>query len=249
MKEETKHKIVKILEDCVEKTIVRIKSDKTHRPFHEALLTRQLVSASAFERSFSTSFGQGPIEEISKILALASGAECVRQKETFANVNKGAVDEVERILSSLRGGDSSPDWSKEVKKVGAFKKGDFIVRRIISDLWIKRGNRELFISIKTVKPNIDQTEIVKKDMLLLKAHNPSSEPFFGLYYNPGGPRRQDYNWSVPSKIFDMKNDECVVIGQEYWNLVGGDSRSYLSLISLFEEVGTATRRKLQEIIN
>ena len=53
----------------------------TYRPFHEALLTKELVAASAFERSFSTSFGQGPIEEISRILAIATGAECARQKK------------------------------------------------------------------------------------------------------------------------------------------------------------------------
>jgi len=62
---------------------------------------------------------------------------------------------------------------------------------------------------------------VKKDMLLLKAHNPNLETYFGIYYNPGGPDRIDYNWSVPTKIFNMKQDKCVLIGPEYWDFVGG----------------------------
>lgn len=246
MKKTTRVKITSILQDCVDRAIQRVKKDKTYRPFHNALLTKKLVAASVFERSFSTSFGQGPVEEISRILAIANGAESVRQKETLVNVNKGAVDEIERILSSLRSGEASPNWQKEISKIQAYKKGDFVVRRVISDLWIKKDKIETFISIKTVKPNIDQTEIVKKDMLFLRADNPNFNTFLGLYYNPGGPKRKDYNWSVPSKIFNMKEDECVLIGQEYWEFVGGKG-TYKSLLEIFEKVGNDTRTQLEEI--
>ncbi|MBC8212355.1 MAG: TdeIII family type II restriction endonuclease [Gammaproteobacteria bacterium] len=246
MQSSTKNKITDILQTCVNRAIDRVKKDKTYRPFHEALLTQKLVAASTFERSFSTSFGQGPMEEISQILAISNGAESIRQKETMVNVNKGAVDEIERILSSLRSGDSKPNWEKEITKIKAFNKGDYVVRRIISDLWIKKDETEIFISIKTVKPNIDQTEIVKKDMLLLKAHNPKCESYLGLYYNPGGPNRSDYNWSIPSKIFNMSQDVCVLIGREYWDFIGGEG-SYDALLEIFKKVGNDTRAQLKEI--
>ncbi|CAA6805639.1 MAG: MjaII restriction endonuclease [uncultured Thiotrichaceae bacterium] len=246
MKKETREQITHILQHCVDRAIHRVKSDSTHRPFHEALLTKKLLSSAVFERSFSTSFGQGPIEEISQILAIANGGESVRQKETLVNINKGAIDEIERIISSLRSGENTPNWTKEVSKIQAFKKGDYVVRRIISDLWVQKDGHETFISIKTVKPNIDQTEIVKKDMLLLKAENAKFNTFFGLYYNPGGDSRADYNWSIPSKIFDMKRDPCVLIGEEYWELVGG-SGAYQDLLEIFESVGKNTRKQLEEI--
>jgi len=246
MNKEARKKIENILQDCVDRTLKRISKDKTYRPFHEALLTKKIVSASAFERSFSTSFGQGPIEQISKIVVLSTGAECVRQKETRVNVNKGAEDEVVRILHALRSGEASPNWENEIARVLAFTKGDYIQRRIISDLWIKRNESEIFISIKTVKPNIDQTEIVKRDMLLLRAHDSSYETFFGLYYNPGGPTRQDYNWYVPNNIFDMSNDNCVVIGQEYWDLLGGEG-TYKELLEIFKKIGVETRTQLAKL--
>jgi len=246
MKKDTKTAIMGILHSCINRAIKRVSIDKTYRPFHEALLTKKLVIASAFERSFSTSFGQGPIEEISKILAISTGAESERQKETRVNVNKGAVDEIDRILSALRSGDSLPNWKNEQTKISAFTKGDYVQRRVLSDLWIKRGAVETFISIKTVKPNIDQTEIVKKDLLLLKAHDKKYQTFLGLYYNPGGTKREDYNWSVPSKIFDMINDDCVLIGQEYWDLVGGKG-TYTALLDIFGEVGEETREQLQKL--
>jgi hypothetical protein len=246
MKKDTHEEIIAILEKCVNGTIKRVSKDMTFRPFHVALLTKELVAASAFERSFSTSFGQGPIEEISRILAIANGAECARQKETRVNVNKGAVDEIGRILSALRDGASSPNWEKEVARVQAFTKGDFVQARILSDIWIRRNGIEIFLSIKTVKPNIDQTEIAKKDMLMLKAHAPEYETYFSLYYNPGGPKREDYNWSMPSKIFDMTHDECILIGQEYWDFVGGKN-TYFDLLEIFGEVGEKTRKKLKKL--
>jgi hypothetical protein len=246
MKDETRENIEKILRSCVDRTLQRVQKDDTYRPFHEALLTKELVMASAFERSFSTSFGQGPIEEISELLASANGYECERQKQTRVDIPKSVSDEITRILSALRSGDSDPNWAKEVERVCALKKGDRVTERVLSDLWMEKENDEIFISIKTVKPNIDQSERAKRDMLLLKAHNSDYQTYLGLYYNPGGPKRNDYNWNVPSKIFNMKKDICVLIGEEYWEKIGGKG-TYKSLLKIFEKVGNDTRKQLENI--
>lgn len=247
MTELTKDKIKLILESCVSRAIVRTRANKTYRPFHEALLTKTLVNASSFERSFSTSFGQGPVEEISQLIAIDAGFETKRQKETQVNVFKGAIDEIERICSSLRSGERKPNWEQEINKVKAYQKGDTEVRRVISDLWLKKDGMETYISIKTVKPNLDQTEIAKKDLLLLKAHDPSFQTYFGLFYNPGGPKRDDYNWTMPSKIFDMKNDPSVLIGPDYWNTLGNDDNTYFELLKIFALVGSKTRDEIAKL--
>ncbi|MCR9287169.1 MAG: TdeIII family type II restriction endonuclease [Bacteroidetes bacterium] len=246
MTDETVLKIRGILKKCIEGALMRTQKKKSFRPFHTALLTEELVNVSAFERSFSTSFGQGPIEEISNLIAIENGYETKRQKDTLVNVFKGAIDEIERTLSSLRGGEKKPNWTQEVNKINAYKKGDTVVRRVISDLWIKKNDIETYISIKTVKPNLDQTEKAKKDMLLLKADDENHQVFFGLFYNPGGEERADYNWNVPSKIFDMKNDPCVLIGKDYWNYLGGEG-TYDDLIDVFEAVGNETREQIKNL--
>ncbi|MFN7118337.1 MAG: TdeIII family type II restriction endonuclease [Saprospiraceae bacterium] len=243
MKPETRDKIINILNKCVEGAIRRTKENKSFRPFHEALLTKELVNAAAFERSFSTSFGQGPVEEISSIIAIDAGYQVIRSKQTYVNLYKGAIDEIERLLSALRAGEKRPNWEQEVKRITAFNKGDTEVRRVISDLWLEKDGIETFISIKTVKPNLDQTERAKKDLLLLKAHNEQYHTYFGLFYNPGGPEKINYNWSVPSKIFDMRNDPCVLIGRDYWDTLGG-AGTYDTLLAIFAEVGMNTRGKI-----
>jgi hypothetical protein len=75
--------IAKEFRDCVLNTIKRLDNAETNRPFHAALLSDEALFWSRFERSFSTSFGQRVIEEISKVVALAGGAsDACRQKET-----------------------------------------------------------------------------------------------------------------------------------------------------------------------
>lgn len=246
MKDETKSKIEAILKKCVNGALQRTAKNKTHRPFHEVLLTKEIVNASSFERSFSTSFGQGPIEEISEIIAMDSGHRTRRQKATQVNVYKGAIDEIERICSALRAGEKMPNWNQEVEKVQAYQKGDTEVRRVITDLWLEKDGVETYISIKTVKPNLDQTEIAKKDMLLLNAHDPNFKTFFGLFYNPGGENREDYDWTMPFKIFDMHRDPVVLIGKDYWNALGSN-HTYKELLEIFEKVGEETRLAISKL--
>ncbi|MEM8528539.1 MAG: TdeIII family type II restriction endonuclease, partial [Bacteroidota bacterium] len=138
MKVETTEKIKTILKNSVDSTLNRIKKKKSFRPFHEALLSKAIVDAAAFERSFSTSFGQGAVEEIATLVALDAGYEVERQKVTFVNVYKGALDEIRRNLNSLREGEKRPDWKREITRVSAYNKGDTEVLRVISDLYLKK---------------------------------------------------------------------------------------------------------------
>jgi hypothetical protein len=247
MNDHTITEVQQILHACVSNAIKRTKAalarESSPKPFHQALLTPEIVRISSFERSFSTSFGQGPIEQISQLLAKANGFETERQKRRTITLYKGAIDEVERIAASLRDGSRTPDWNREVRTVCAFDRGDTEARDLVSDLWLKKDNIEHYISIKTVKPNLDQTEVAKKDMLLLKANNSDYRVYLGLYYNPGGPLRSDYNHTMPMKIFDMHKDDCVLIGRDYWEFLGGEG-TYDSLLEIFSEVGAQTKDML-----
>ena len=83
-------------------------------------------------------------------------------------------------------------------------------------------------------------------MLLLNAHNPNAKTFFALFYDPGGPNRSDYNWTMPFKIFNMHQDESVLIGEDYWNFLGGE-RAYVELLTIFDAVGNRTREAILKL--
>ena len=45
--------------------------------------------------------------------------------------------------------------------------------------------------------------------------------FYALPYNPYG-KKEDYKWSFPLRWFNMQEDESVLIGDEFWELIGGE---------------------------
>ncbi len=135
-------------------------------------------------------------------------------------------------------------WQSDLDRItqaGQFGSPD--TRRVISDLWWSRDGVENFLSIKTVKPNLDQTAEAKRDLLKLAAEDPNRNVYFGLYYNPYGELSTDYAWTPPMSIFDMHNDASVLIGRDYWDTLGG-AGTYEEVLEIAEEVGAQMRPKL-----
>lgn len=249
MKKATSQKVRDELLDCVVRTIKRIEeSEEGYRPFHGNLLSEEIIKLSAFERSFSTSLGQSVFEKISKLIAedVDGTTEAGNQKKTMAKLSQGCVNSIEEHITSLRANTlgRAPSWIRDIstlKNTGT--KND---HRVISDLWFKRNGVEHFFSIKTVKPNLDQTSEAKRDMLKLYASNSSFKVYFALPYNPFGEERKLYNHNFPQRLFDMQTDECVLIGKDYWDFIGG-ANTYKDLMKITEDVGKETKNLLKKL--
>lgn len=237
----TTDKIKDLLLNIVIDTIRRTKANllKDRKPFHKALLDEELIKLSSFERSFSTSFGQKYVEEISRLIVEGTGITCIRQHLLKVSLFQGANDQIETIMTDLKTNKTKPNWQRELLDINAHNKGRTIIRDVISDLYFERGGIKHFFSIKTVKPNLDQTSIAKRDMLLIKAHDPAFATYFALYYNPTGNTQSEYTYSQPNKYFNMKADPCVLIGKDYWDFLGGTD-TYEELLVIFQEVGETT---------
>ena len=248
MNNDTKDQINDLLLNIVTDTIVRTRKNLSQekKPFHSALLDNEVIKLSAFERSFSTSFGQKYVEQISLLIADETADKAGRQKTNTCVIFQGANDNIETILANLKTNISKPNWNREVRDVTAYDRGRTIIRDVISDLWFIRNEKEHFFSIKTAKPNFDQTSIAKRDMLILKAFNKNFETFFALYYNPTGNLQTDYTYSMPFKYFDMQKDPCVLIGRDYWDFIGGPG-TYDQLIKIFNDVGNHTIKQVKNM--
>lgn len=55
-----------------------------------------------------------------------------------------------------------------------------------------------------------------------------------MAYNPFGPTRAHYQWS--NALNYMPFEQAVIIGQEFWNIVGGPT-TYQELLEIYQEVG------------
>lgn len=242
--------IEKEFRECVLNTIARLEDEDTYRPFHAALLSKQALFWSRFERSFSTSFGQRVIEQVSRVAAEAGGAQAAQtQRVTTFTLSSTQLAAVDEHVAGLRNGGNlaAPNWDATLAALArAPSSGKAQEVRVISDLWWRRGGVNHYMSIKTVKPNIDQTAEAKRDMLKLKLNDPAAKVYFGLYYNPYGESRADYRWSPPQRIFNMTTDGCVLIGKDYWDTLGG-AGFYEELLAIAERIGTATRTQIDAL--
>lgn len=241
--------IAQEFQNCVDNTIRRITNrDDDYRPFHAALLSEDVLFWSAFERSFSTSFGQRVIEEVAKLVVLSNGADSAeRQHITNIRIDQAYEDAIHRHMQDLRMHRGHSSWNQTLNHILATpRSGQIEELRVISDLWWRKDGVDNFISLKTVKPNIDQTAVAKEDCLHLSVAIPNCHTYFGLPYNPFGERREDYAFNPPMGIFDFKRDFVVLIGSEMWDTLGGEG-CYNELLQIASEVGANTRRKINEL--
>jgi hypothetical protein len=239
--------IAKEFKDCVINTIRRLDNVETNRPFHAALLSDEALFWSRFERSFSTSFGQRVIEEISRIAAISGGAsDASRQKEIIVKLDRAVDNKIIAHIQDLRASYRSK-WEETVSEFShVYLTGELVEYRIIVDLWWFKDDTNHYMSIKTVKPNIDQTAVAKQDLLRLTLAEPVCKAYFGLYYNPYGEERSSYAHNPPMSIFDFHNDSSVLIGKDYWDTLGG-SGCYDTVLEIARDVGAETRELLNNL--
>ncbi len=238
---------------CLQGTLDRVRGQLGNQPFHAALLSPEAMFWSKFERSFSTSFGQRVVERISKLVVVDTDPdEAHSQRRTDVTLTSTQWEEIDKIINYARdaslGGARNVNWHSEVQRIrdaGHFGMGATSTRTIISDLAWRRDGQWSFVSIKTVKPNLDQTAQAKRDLLALATKDDTNEVFFGLPYNPYGEQLNDYAWTVPSRLFDMVGGPPVLIGKDYWDTLGGEG-AFQTILHLAIEAGEMFRPTLND---
>jgi len=252
MAKKTKKAVRDHLSQLVKDAMTRVsnfdETDGGHNPFRSRLIDDAYLEAAKFERSFVTSMGSRGYEQLGRIIAEGAGHTATRSRITQGPISAGQRAYIATLLRSFRVDKKAvPDWMQEVAKLAELASdGARETVSITSDLYVKTtGGEELFFSMKTVKPNLDQTERAKRDLLELIAMNPDHKAYFVLPYNPYGEEREKYNFTIPFKIFDMRKDPSVLIGKDFWDLLGGPG-TYEDLLEVFGEVGEELQERLAE---
>ena len=106
--------------------------------------------------------------------------------------------------------------------------------------WEKKYAFEL----KAPLPNSDQTKVSKEKILKLYSMEPRQidGAYYALPYNPFG-NRENYSWSFPARWFDMKKDAVVLIGDEFWEKIGGLG-TYQAFIEAINEIGEEYKNRI-----
>jgi len=171
-----------------------------YKPFHMALILKELLRIQSFFRSFSTSLGQGVFEYITKIIAEDGGEwDAVKRNSAFeATASPDVKSFVDRFLEDVAAGRVKP------YPVDVSKPQDSSIKKIVVDLYLYDGRTSYFTEIKPPKPNKEQTRRTKGKFLYPLSTRPNSKTYYGMPYNPFGEEKSRYRWSFTRMYFNIQ---------------------------------------------
>lgn len=220
------------------------------KPLYAALVPDEIFKGSHFERRFVTPFG-GVWEKLAQVVAKEAHGECLMSHAITGNVSEESLRRIQETLNRLEHAPKGknrvlPNWQEELTYIKAGK-GNLIPVSVVCDVYVHNpatGKRYAF-ELKGPLPNSDQTKVSKEKMfkLLAMAGSPIDGAYYALPYNPYGSRKEDYQWSFPKRWFDMCNDPCVLIGNEFWDFIGGEG-AYTNFIHEVNQLGKAYRERI-----
>jgi Type II restriction endonuclease, TdeIII len=158
---------------------------------------------------------------------------------------------IQEVLNKLEHSPSgalkkTPDWNTELAYVLAGQ-GTPIPVTVVCDIFVcsKSSGKSYAFELKGPLPNSDQTKVSKEKLFKLLAMSPGQVDgaFYALPYNPFGSHKTDYQWTFPMRWFDMHNDPCVLIGDEFWDFMGG-SGTYAKFIQEVNLLGKTYRERI-----
>lgn len=251
-----KQVIATMMERVINKVLVEdpFIKEKHHalKPLYAALVPDEIFKGSHFERRFVTPFG-GVWEKLAQVVASHAHGECLMGHTINGNIAEEQLRRIQEVLNSLEHGKKeeqrvTPDWNRELEYI-CKGGGKLIPVSVICDIFVrnlKSGKRYAF-ELKAPLPNSDQTKVSKEKMFKLLAMDgkPVDAAFYALVYNPYGSKRSDYQWAFPKRWFDMVNDPSVLIGNDFWDFIGG-KETYSHFITEINKLGKEYRRRIYE---
>ena len=213
----------------------------------KALVPNEILKGSHFVRHFVVQFGQ-VWEKLARIASTPVFDKSLQRHSITGLVPIGRLRRIQEVLNKLErsekcGNKIMPNWDSELKYV-LRGRGGLLPTTVVSDIYVEKGNAKYAFELKAPLPNSDQTKVSKEKLLKLYSmvEKPVSDAFFALPYNPYG-KREDYNWDFPARWFNMKADRVVLIGDEFWDIIGG-AGTYQLFISEINKLGGEYKERI-----
>lgn len=247
MKKAIQTVIKSMMDNIMHKVLIEdpfIKEDhKAKKPLYAALVPDEIFKGSHFERRFVTPFGNA-WEALAIVAANKGLGYGIKGFSVSGKINSERLRRIQETLNLLEHSEKGkervrPNWKKELKYVlgGVSKK--LVPTTVICDVYVedKKNGKKYAFELKAPMPNSDQTKVSKEKMLKLYSMDPVqiNGAYYALPYNPYG-KRANYSWAFPARWFDMRNDEVVLIGDEFWEKIGGVG-TYKAFIGAVNEIG------------
>lgn len=226
-----------------------VEEHHAQKPLYAALVPDEIFKGSHFERRFVTPFGRS-WEKLAVVAANEGLGYGVIDYTISGTVKAERLRRIQEILNRLEHPEEGkkrikPDWKFELGYVLGGGGGD-IPTSVICDVYAEDTAKKLkyAFELKAPLPNSDQTKVSKEKILKLHSMEPLQidGAYYALPYNPYV-RKEDYAWTFPARWFNMKEDEVVLIGNEFWEKIGGTG-TYQAFIDAVNEIGAEYRERI-----
>lgn len=220
-------------------------------PLHTALVPDEIFKGSHFERRFVTPFG-AVWEKLAATIGEDTFGFGATQHMVVGRLRQQCLERIRETLGTLehaRAGRErvQPNWDAELEYVRAGG-GPWQDVSVNCDVFVSTTPDApgLAFELKAALPNSDQSKVCKEKLLKLHCMEPPqvNDAFYALPYNPYGTRER-YSWSFPRRWFNMREDRCVLIGDELWDKLGGPG-TYQAIIEIAESVGRRYQSRIRE---
>ena len=226
---------------------------RSEKPLYAALVPDEIFKGSHFERRFVTPFGK-VWEKLAAVVG-ESGMGFARNDYSIAGeIRVGRLRRIQEILNNLEHAARQekedrvrPNWRRELAHI-ARGRGKLIPVQVVCDVFVSRSSRDpgYAFEVKAPLPNSDQTKVSKEKLFKLNFMEPVQieQAYYALPYNPYG-KRENYNWSFPMRWFNMREDPCVLIGHELWDMLGGVG-TYEAFIGILRRLGKHYHQRIYD---
>ncbi|PWK19428.1 type II restriction endonuclease TdeIII [Arcicella aurantiaca] len=220
-----KEVVSKMMDRVMENVLVNdpFVKEKHHasKPLYAALVPDEIFKGSHFERRFVTPFG-GVWEKLAQVVAIEAHGNCSMGHTVDGTVGTESLRRIQEVLNrlehSIKGKDKAkPDWKTELEYIRQGG-GEPIPVSVTCDIFIhnEMTNTKYAFELDKMPSDNFQIRASKEKMFKLLAMNPPQVDFvfYALPYN--------IDEIILTKWFDIQEDSIVLIGDDFWSLIGGE---------------------------
>ncbi|MBS3075058.1 TdeIII family type II restriction endonuclease [Candidatus Pacearchaeota archaeon] len=216
--------------------------ETTSMPFLVKLMQdSEKVASYSFIHSLATILGQSVYEKVAKIIAQPHFDEVETGYDVKGEITNEQNSIISQILQEIKSKTRKANKEEEIKEI--LKSNSEGGRKITvrADLFLKRGNEEYYIEIKTAKPNIDVFVKSKQKLLeWIALRKKKVNTILAIPYNPYHP--EPYSRFTMQGYLDKEKE--LYAAEKFWELLGGKG-TYKEVLDIFDEVGKEFKEKIQ----
>ncbi len=221
------------------------------KPLYDALVPIEISKGSHFERHFDIIFND-VWTKLVQVIAIEVHGNCTLRQNISGRIGIKSLKRIQQVLCTLDLNTSTQekvkrDWKTQleyIKKGG----GNLYPIDITCDIFIhnEETNTKYAIELKDHLTNTFEAKASKEKMFKLMAMTPKQVDFayFALPNNHYG-KDEYFKSAFPMKLFNVQNDEPVLIGVEFWELIGGVG-TYNHLITELNLIGKNYKKQIKK---